>query len=116
MEKPLFNRVVETWGVHAERMSYHSNIERYLDCDEYRYLRSQGEAILPYVQEFLMSQDEDPNSKSGHTRSLMVNLVADIAGENFIIPEEIRGRVRLLEEYTRDWLSDRYPQQQELHK
>jgi hypothetical protein len=101
-----FHQAVEGWREHCERNAFRSDIRSYLDCDAYREIVSMGPGVLPLIRKELgkSTYEDDPGER-------FLFAVKEIIGDDFSIPEEIRGYVSKMFDFTKRWLDeniDRY--------
>ncbi|MBI5066309.1 hypothetical protein HZA97_08800 [Candidatus Woesearchaeota archaeon] len=102
----LFNQSIEEWVVHCKspEVQFSSFLKPVFDCDVYRKIVSMGRDALPFIRQFY---DKDSYGNlaleivQGHG---LPRAVREIVGEEFEIPEELSGRIILIEEYTKNWL------------
>jgi len=106
MLEDTFNQAVDEWIEHCRKpeVQYSSSIQSVRDCEPYRKIVSMGSEALPLVRQ-LYDRDSSSNFElsivKGHGLS---GAVREIVGEDFQIPEVIRGRVTEMEQYTKSWL------------
>jgi hypothetical protein len=103
-----FHQAVEEWIEHCRNpnVQLSSCAEPVRNCDAYRKIISMGYEALPLIR-----QVYDRDSKDNFELSIvqghgLVSIVREIVGDDFSIPEEIRGRIPAMEDYTKRWLDE----------
>jgi len=103
-----FHQAVEEWIEHCSnpRVQVSSSAEPVRDCDSYRKIVSMGHQALPLIRGVY-----DRNSADNFELSIvqghgLASAVREIVGDDFSIPEEIRGRIRAMKDYTKRWLDE----------
>jgi len=99
-----FNQYLEAWKVRARETAHFSSPVPLFDCQAYREIVSMGQAALP-----LLRKAYDRDSRTDFPLAIiqahgLVRAVRDIIGPEFSIPENIRGDMLAIEEFTRNWL------------
>lgn len=110
MDREGFYSELEKWIAHSNEhpVPLNSTGKEFLDCDSYRNLVSMGEEILPLIGEVYQSRPNEPAEDMVYSPGLS-NLVWEIMGDRFEIPENIRGKFSEMAEYTKNWLEDHIP-------
>lgn len=101
-----FLSAMADWERHAETTLHFSTNQPMLDCDAYRTIISMGKDALPLLRrayELGSSNDFALVCVKVHG---IVHAVRDILGDDFNIPDEIRGNVRATVDYTKNWLDE----------
>ena len=109
MSEVNFHQAVEEWIEHCRNphVQLSSSSEPVWDCDSYRKIVSMGYEALPLIRQ--VYDRENPADDlallivQGHG---LVSVVREIVGDDFSIPEEIRGRISAMEDYTKRWLDE----------
>ena len=118
-----FNQAVEEWVVHCKKPEYDSSFQSLSDCDAYRSIVAMGSDALPLIRKlFDKPEDDQPEDKlefSRIKRHGLVRAVRDIVGPEFTIPDEIKGKIQVIEgriqatgktslpeDYTKRWLDE----------
>jgi|WetSurMetagenome_2_1015567.scaffolds.fasta_scaffold113528_3 hypothetical protein len=100
-----FNRTIEEWKEHCEKVKYSSNGSDYVKCAAYTRILNMGKEVLPLIRKLYDHPNPDINLNSikfhGLTRALNT-----ITLHEFRIPVEISGRVDEIIEYTKKWLDE----------
>jgi hypothetical protein len=99
-----FNDAIERWREHCCNMAFSSRSGDYVECRAYQDIVVMGEGVLPLIRKLY---DKKGNYGFACLKSHLSILVREIIGEEFQIPEEIRGRVCEIEKYTKSWLDKR---------
>ena len=108
MLEDTFNKTIDEWIEHCKKpeIQLSSSIQLVRDCEPYRKIVSMGREALPLVRQ-LYDRDSSGNFElsvvQGHG---LLGVVREIAGDDFQIPEEIRGKVPAMEDYTKRWLDE----------
>ena len=105
MEKQKFDRAVEEWKVHAEKTAHFSDTRKLLNCDAYKTILSMGKDALPLVRKLYDRDDSNDFPLSIIKSHGLVSIVCELVAQ-FHIPEEIRGQMEKIEEYTKKWLDE----------
>jgi len=133
MKKALverFERNVEGWKAHCKENAFSSSVPRYLDCGHYRGIVSMGNNALPLIRKLYdesagihdlpagkllrkaeeMTKEQIEESEKylplAIIKGFLCSAVKEIVGEDFEIPDRIRGVVLEMEIYTKDWLDE----------
>lgn len=99
-----FNEYVFEWKKHCElpKVSISSNPIMYINCDAYKNIVDMGYKALPFIKKTYEGSDEDAFFPIFGWASS----VKEIIGENFEIPQDIKGKVREIRDYTVSWLEE----------
>jgi len=101
-----FNCLVKEWEEHVNNGKFSSNANDVRCCKAYTDIISLGRNALPLIRK-LYDRDHSDNFAldiiKGHG---LFAIVREIAGQEFNIPEELAGRIRGIEEYTKSWLDN----------
>ncbi len=106
MLEDSFNQAVNEWIEYCKKseVRFSSSIQSVRDCEPYRKIVSMGSKALPLVRQ-LYDRDSSSNFElsiiKGHG---LLGVVKEIVGGGFQIPGAISGRIREMEEYTKNWL------------
>lgn len=107
-----FNQAVTKWKGYLQQgtnpsgtpVAVSSRTSDFIACEAYRTIVSMGATALPLIRRLYdtdSSQDHELATIQGHGLPAVVH---EIIGSDFQIPKEIRGRISLIEEYTKTWL------------
>lgn len=96
-----FNENMNKWMQHCRNVAYSSLIKDHLNCESYKNIVIMGKETLPLIYQATKSAD-----KNSYLRLCIAPLVGEIVGSDFHIPDEIKGRVNKMWEYTVNWLHD----------
>ncbi len=103
-----FDSAVKKWKSHCrdQEVLFGSSSETVRDCDAYREIVSMGHSSLPLIRKLY-----DENSQNNLALEIiqahgLTSAVRDIAGDDFTIPESIRGKVDAIKSYTKKWLDE----------
>ena len=108
MLKNSFSHIVNEWIEHCRKpeVQLSSSGKQVRDCEAYRKIVSLGSEALPLIRR-LYDLDSSYNFElsiiKGHG---LLGVVREIVGEDFQIPQIIRGRVAEMENYTKEWLDN----------
>ncbi len=103
--KKNFNIYLDEWKKHTRTCLHHSTTQPMLDCDAYKQIISMGFKVLPLLKR-LYDKDSSTDFELDVIKAHgIVRAVRDIVGEDFQIPEEIRGNIPKMENYTKNWLN-----------
>lgn len=91
-----FNLNLDLWISHYENNRHFSNIKKLLDCKAYEDIVEMGKQALLFIRK---------NAERVPFHGLSF-LVGEIMGSDFKIPEEIRGKVKDIRDYTIKWLDE----------
>ncbi len=103
-----FHQAVGEWIEHCRNphVQLSSSSEPVRDCDAYRKIVSMGHEALPLIRQ-VYGRDSSDNFElsivQGHG---LVSVVREIIGDDFSIPEDIRGRISAMENYAKKWLDE----------
>jgi hypothetical protein len=103
-----FNHAVEGWMEHCRnpRILVSCSNKPLRNCDPCKRIISMGYEALHLIRE-VYDRDSSDNFElamiQGHG---LVYVVRKIVGDEFSIPEEIRGNIPTMEEYTKRWLDE----------
>lgn len=102
-----FNKAVEAWMNHCRKpyVQFSSLSRPTIDCEAYREIVSMGHEALPLVRK-LYDRDNTGIFELSIIQARLVGVVKEIVGENFKIPNELRGRISEIETYTKQWLDN----------
>lgn len=112
MLESQFDKYVDEWTLHCKKpeVRVSSSVIPLRDCDAYRKIVSMGPNVLPFVRR-LYDKDNSNNFELSIIQAHgLIGIVKEIIGDDFQIPEDIRGRVSEVESYTKDWLDHNMPQ------
>jgi hypothetical protein len=108
MNEANFHQAVADWIDHCRNphVQVSSSVEPVRNCDSYRKIVSMGYEALPLIRQ-VYDRDSSDNFElsivQGHG---LVSVVREIVGDDFSIPEEIRGRIPAMEDYATRWLDE----------
>ena len=91
-----FNRLILDLERHCKNVVYSSNIEDYLNCDAYKEIVNIGEKSLLYIYREMEKRES--------LELVWAPLMHSIVGEDLVIPENIRGKIKDLNSYIKRWL------------
>ena len=106
-----FNSAVEEWIEHCQdsKVINDSSARSVVECAAYKKIVSLGYSALPLIRQ-LYGQESDAewvnfslSIVKGHG---LVNAVCEILDPEFQIPDDLQGKVRATEEYTKEWLDE----------
>ena len=103
-----FNEALNEWIEHCKnpRVRFSSFDEEVRDCNACRKIVSLGPKVLPLIRK-LYDRDSSGNFElSIIQRHGLVEIVGQIVGSDFQIPEAIRGRISKMGNYTKNWLDE----------
>lgn len=98
----LFALEKSRWKEHCKQVSHSSNPLSYTNCEPYREIVSMGEEALPLI---LRAYSGNPDEAFFSINGWM-SAVKEIVGEKFVLPNEYRGDVLRIREYTIKWLRE----------
>ena len=103
IEKKFVDCVLE-WDCHCSKpeIKLSSKSSDYLNCDAYREIVRMGPKALPLIKHIYSGRD----SFAFFPILGWSNAVQEIVGDDFQIPEEIRGKVKDIRDYTVKWLDE----------
>jgi len=103
-----FNSTVKKWEAHCEktRVRFSSSPKPVRDCDAYREIVSMGNSSLPLIRKLYDKDSQNNIGLSGIQAFGLISAVKDIIGDDFTIPEDIRGNIKMMEDYTKRWLDN----------
>jgi len=93
---------IQYWDAHCKLRGNSSIMKENLDCEGYRNLVKIGKAGLPFIYNAV--KEDKFNSRDFGWINNIPFLVKEIIGEDFIILEEMKGRVYELRDFTIGWL------------
>lgn len=103
-----FHQAVGEWIEHCRnpQVQLSSFINPVRNCDSYRKIVSMGYEVLPLIRK-VYDRDSSHNFELSIVQKLgLVSVVREIVGDDFLIPEDIRGQTSAMEEYTKRWLDE----------
>jgi hypothetical protein len=108
MSEVNFHQAVEEWIEHCRNpnVQISSSAEPVRNCDSYRKIVSMGYEALPFIRKVYDREKSDDLALSIVQGHGLVAIVREIVGDDFSIPEEIRGRISAMEDYTKRWLDE----------
>ncbi|MDP3917216.1 MAG: hypothetical protein Q8Q42_02920 [Nanoarchaeota archaeon] len=103
-----FNQALEEWIEHCRdsHIRFSSFAEPVKNCEPYRKIISMGYKALPLVRQVYDMDISDNFELSIVIELGLASVVRDIVGDDFSIPEKIRGRISAIEDYTKKWLDE----------
>ena len=104
-----FDHAVEDWLEYCRgpRVQISSSSQSVIDCDSYKRIVSIGRDALPLIRQ-MYDKDSSDNPELSIIQDLgLVAVVKDIIGDDFQIPEQIKGKISAMKDYTIYWL-DKY--------
>ncbi len=103
-----FYQAVNEWKEHCRKpeVLYSSNIEVMLSCKAFKMIVELGTIVLPLVRKLYDEDDSKCRELSIIKKLGLVAVVSEIVTEEFTVPNEIRGRVNAMEDYTKRWLDE----------
>ena len=106
MEEAYFHETIEEWITHCRtaEVLFSSSSKPVRDCEAYRTIVAMGSEALPFIRQ-VYDRDRSKDDALGIVQLQgLVDLVSEIVGDDFQIPEEIQGNMPEIEEYTKRWL------------
>lgn len=100
-----FNQAVEEWTEYCRENAVYSSPRPYLDCDAYKRIIAFGPKSLPLIRS-VYDKDSSNNLGLRSVQKHLINAVVIMAGKNFVIPEEARGKIQAMQDYTKRWLDE----------
>ncbi len=97
-----FEQAVTKWKAHCESVAHSSFAQDYLRCDAYREIVAMGSQVLPLIRGKYAGADEDAFFAILGWSSA----IREITGNKLQIPEEIKGKVDAVRDYTVRWLDE----------
>jgi len=109
--KPNFHRLIEEWIEHCKSpvIQLSSLIKPVRNCDAFREIVSMGYEALPLIRKVYDRDSSDNFGLSIVQEHGLVFVVSELMGDNFSIPEEIRGQISATKDYTKRWLDENIP-------
>jgi hypothetical protein len=106
--KEQFDEYVRDWIEHLEKPSvkFAAFVGPMRDCDAYRGIVNMGAAVLSLVRTLYDEPIDGDHELESLQKHGLVGVVAEIVGDDFVIPKEIRGMVNKMQEYTISWLDE----------
>ncbi len=103
-----FYQAVNEWKEHCRKpeVLYSSYIKVMLSCKAFEMIVKLGPAVLPLVRKLYDEDDSKCRELSTIKKLGLMAVVHEIVKEEFTIPDEIRGRVNAIEDYTKRWLDE----------
>jgi|SRR3989338_822582 len=98
-----FLGALRRWNGHYHQRAHMSNPRQLFNCDAYKDIVLMGEEALPYILNALNGKYEIRKEPADCVH-LLPAAVGDIVGDELHIPEELRGRVEEIQNFTREWL------------
>ena len=108
MSEVNFHQAVEEWIEYCRNphVQLSSSGESVRNCDSYGKIVSMGYKVLPLIRQ-VYDRDCSANFElSIVQRHGLVSVIREIVGDDFLIPEEIRGRIFAMKDYTKKWLDE----------
>jgi hypothetical protein len=100
-----FKENLEEWRKHCLRKINSSNPHDYINCEAYRNIAAIGHPALPLIRKAYETESKSFNDPDSLNWELH-NLVVEIIGEDFKIPDWMKGRIKVIEKYTIKWLDE----------
>ena len=97
-----FKEAVEEWKKHCEEVRFSSLASDYMNCEAYRKIVAMGPAVLPLIREIYAGPDED----AFFPIAGWACAIQDIAGDEFKMPTELRGKIEKIRDYSVKWLDE----------
>ncbi|HLC78514.1 MAG TPA: hypothetical protein VJH92_05290 [Candidatus Nanoarchaeia archaeon] len=99
-----FNSLLTSWDSYCctPEVQLSSNSQNVRNCVAYRSLSKMGSKILPLIKRAYMDKALDETTVL-HGFPM---LVQDIAGSRYDLPEDFKGRLESVREYTINWLEN----------
>jgi hypothetical protein len=112
MSKADFDKALKEWIAHCRQpeVQFSSIAEDVRDVAASRKIISMGYEALPFVRQAYDMDSSDNFALAIVQGHGLVGVVRAIVGDDFSIPQEIRGNIPKIESYTRAWLD------QNMHK
>lgn len=103
-----FYQAVEEWLEYCKntRVQFSSSGEPVINCDPYRKIVSMGYEALPLIRKVYDRDSSDNFELSIVQEHGLISAVREIVGDDFSIPEQIRGHLFAMENYTVNWLDE----------
>lgn len=100
-----FNQEMEKWREHCKKIMHSSFMIDRTNCQAFKELVSMGTEILPLIRKAYDTEHSD-TSKPGSLRRNLAYLVGTITKKELVIPENIRGKIVEVADYTINWLDE----------
>lgn len=106
-----FHQAIEEWIEHCRspHVQLSSSFEPVRNCGAYRKIVSMSYDALPFIRQVYDRECSDDFALSIVQGHGLAAIVREIVGEDYCVPEEIRGRISAIEDYTKKWLDENIP-------
>ncbi len=103
-----FERAVKEWIEYCKipKVQLSSNPDTITECDAYKKILSMNYKALPLIRKLYDKDSSNNFSLQGIKGFGLTMLVRDIIGVKFNIPDNIRGKISMMENYTKNWLDE----------
>ncbi len=103
-DKERFNKYIKEWEEYCKKpeIMLSSSMIEIMGCDSYRNLIAMGNTALPFIREAYDKLKAD----SIITLHGLPLLIHEIIGEEFSIPESIKGNLCEIRNYAKFWLDE----------
>lgn len=114
MGKTYFEKAVEEWIEYCNNPAALASSNSYAikECQAYRKILLMDYEALPLIRK-LYEKDDSNNFALSYIKGLgLIQLVHQIIGKDFQIPENIREKIDKMVDYTKNWLDEnmgKYP-------
>jgi len=101
-----FNELLIAFQKRAEQTSHLSGVRELLDCDAYREIVAMGKQALPLIRKAYDLYDKDNINLQIVKCHGFLNAVKTIAGNDYQVPQDLRGKIDEVENFTKAWLDE----------
>ncbi|MBI4979932.1 hypothetical protein HZC30_00065 [Candidatus Woesearchaeota archaeon] len=103
-----FDQVMKEWKEYCQKpeVQCDSNPEVVLNCRAFKRMVKLGPTVLPLVRK-LYEEDDSKCFELSIIKGIgLTAVVRGIVDEEFTIPDELRGKVNAIQDYTKGWLDE----------
>lgn len=100
-----FNEEMEKWREHCKKTMRSSQMIDYVNCQAFKNIVSMGTEVLPLIRRAYDTEHSD-TSRPGSLRWNLSYLVGMITKKELGIPDDIRGKIVEVADYTKKWLDE----------
>ncbi len=104
MNEEDFDKLIKEWIEYC-KTSINRNINIITECEAYKKLLCEGCKTLPLIRR-LYNKNSSDNFALSIVQGGLVQLVHEIIGEDFSVPQEILGNIQAMKKYTKNWLDE----------